>query len=483
MQEIRLFTLFSMAQNYYCRIFVLFLGLLLLGCTTPRHIVKLDTPIRNQSVKLTPIRVNSFNIVTTRRDRLEQKQAFLDEVTQYLQYNQSILDLQKRYPDLAFDISIKPGRDIKRTWILDAAFFWPYVGTWPFTPWWGTTSVKIEIQATIPDVDRAVFNFNQDNNFSILLYPYYRAGKLFTRDYKALYTNLLGDISGYDFAKNWTGSHAMVNHGNPEKKMVEAAPQSDVDVDIPENYAINDKTFILIIGNEDYSNEISVPFARNDAWAFRQYAQRTLGIPEKNIRSLENATYGQMLTSIDWLSNVIKAFEGEAKAIFYYAGHGMPDQATSSAYLLPADGSSSNLTSALKLEYLYSKLAANPSQGVTVILDACFSGNSRTEMLTAGRGVKIRPKQESIPGSLVVLSATSADETAFPLTEKQHGLFTYYILKKLKETSGNVTLKELSSYVAKNVTRQAILINDKPQTPQVNYGAQVVAQWGDFSLR
>ena len=161
----------------------------------------------------------------------------------------------------------------------------------------------------------------------------------------------------------------------------------------------------------------------------------------------------------------------------------MPDQATTSAYLLPVDGSSTNLTSALKLEYLYGKLAANPSLGVTVILDACFSGDSRTEMLTAGRGVKIRPKQESIPGCLVVLSATSADETAFPLAEKQHGLFTYYILKKLKETSGNVTLKELSSYVTKNVTRQAVLINNKPQTPQVNYGVQVEERWGDFSLR
>ena len=472
-----------MKHHLSIKALVLVFGLLLLGCTTPHHIVKLDTPIRNQDVKPAPIKINSFNVVTTKRDKPQQKQQFMDEVVQYLQYNRSIIDRQKRYPDIAFDITIKPERKIKRTWILDAAFFWPYVGTWPFTPWWGTTEVHIDIQAVIPNKDFAKFNFTKQNNFSIAFYPYYRAGKFFTNDYKGLYANLFTDISSYDFAANWTGSQQMAEKVGGERRFVAVEPHSDVDVDIPDNQPLNENTFVVIVGNEDYSNEIEVPYARNDAWAFRQYAQRTLGIPEKNIRSLENATYGQMLTAIDWLSNVIKAFDGEAKAIFYYAGHGMPDPATTSAYLLPVDGSSTNLTSALKLEYLYGKLAANPSMGVTVILDACFSGDSRTEMLTAGRGVKIRPKQESIPGCLVVLSATSADETAFPLAEKQHGLFTYYILKKLKETSGNVTLKELSSYVTKNVTRQAVLINNKPQTPQVNYGVQVEERWGDFSLR
>ena len=472
-------------MGYSChnRSITLLFGVLLFGCTTPHHLVKFDTPIRNQDVKPASIKVNSFNIVTTKRDKPQQKQQFMEDFIQYLQYNRSVIELQKRYPDLVFDITIKPKRNIKRTWILDAPFFFPYVGFWPFTPWWGTTSVLIDIQAVIPNKDFAKFSFNQDNNFSISVYPYYRAGRFFTNDYRMLYANLFTDISNFDFEKNWTGSHNMLEYSNAERTVASISPASDVDCDIPETHRTSDKTFVLIIGNENYSNEIAVPYARNDAWAFRQYAQKALGIPGQNIYSIDNATYGQMLTSLDWLTNVIKAYQGEASVIFYYAGHGMPDQATTSAYLLPTDGSSINLTAALKLEYLYDKLAAYPTEGVTIFLDACFTGDSRTAMLTTGRGVKLRPRQEAVPGNLVVLTATSAEETALPYTEKQHGLFTYYFLKKLKESPGDINLKELSNYLIKNVTRQSALVNNKPQTPQVIFNSSMTEKWEERALK
>ena len=55
-------------------------------------------------------------------------------------------------------------------------------------------------------------------------------------------------------------------------------------------------------------------------------------------------------------------------------------------------------------------------------------------MLASARGVAIKAKQNHPQGNMVVLSAAQGDETAHPYTEKGHGLFTYYLLKKLKET-------------------------------------------------
>ena len=64
--------------------------------------------------------------------------------------------------------------------------------------------------------------------------------------------------------------------------------RSDVDINIPTGKTKQEDTFVLIIGNEDYSSyqtslgsEINVKFANNDAQVFKKYMVNTLGVPEK----------------------------------------------------------------------------------------------------------------------------------------------------------------------------------------------------------
>ena len=81
---------------------------------------------------------------------------------------------------------------------------------------------------------------------------------------------------------------------------------------------------------------------------------------------------------------------------------------------------------------------------MTVFLDACFSGGGREAGLIASRGIKVTPKKDGLTGNIVVFSATSADQTAMSYKEKHHGMFTYFLLKKLQESNGVCTYKELS---------------------------------------
>jgi hypothetical protein len=274
---------------------------------------------------------------------------------------------------------------------------------------------------------------------------------------------------------------------NNQKVVIEDIPDfvSDVDQNIPVNTIVNDRTFAVIIGNEVYSKEIKVKYALNDARVFKQYALKTLGIPSKNITYIENATFGQMLDALKWINDVIKAYNGQAKVIFYYAGHGMPDEQTRSSYLLPVDGNAQNAATAVKLADVYSKLTEYSSVSLNVFLDACFSGAARDQnsMLADGRGVKLTPNSDLLTGNLVVLSASSGNETAYPYAEKQHGLFTYYLLKKLKDSKGNATLRDLSDYIITNVTQQSVVINKKPQTPQVNYSIDIQNKWQSNTLK
>ena len=78
---------------------------------------------------------------------------------------------------------------------------------------------------------------------------------------------------------------------------------------------------------------------------------------------------------------------------------------------------------------------------------------------------------------MVVISAASGDETALPLKEAQHGLFTYYLLKKLRSSKGRVTLGELYADWRQEVMKSSILDNDKKQTPTVTCAPAMDGKW------
>ena len=257
----------------------------------------------------------------------------------------------------------------------------------------------------------------------------------------------------------------------------------DVDFDIPIADNVSNHTFAVIISNEKYQMEKFVQYAENDGKAFTEYCKKTLGLPEKNVHFVTNATLNNIKHEIKWLQDVITVYNGDAKIIFYYAGHGIPDEQNKSAYLLPIDGYGSDVTTGYALEDLYKALGCLPSKAVTVFLDACFSGAKRDgDMLASARGVAIKVKQNNPTGNIVVFTAAQGDETAYPYKEEGHGLFTYYLLKKLQETKGDVTLGELGDYVKTQVERQSIVTNGKLQSPAILSASSIGNSWKEWKL-
>ena len=259
----------------------------------------------------------------------------------------------------------------------------------------------------------------------------------------------------------------------------------DVDTEIAENkVSTNNNTFVVIIGNEKYKNVADVPFAANDARVFRDYMEKTLGIPEGQIHYVENAGYNDLRLAMKWMIQAMKLCGGKGKGIFYYAGHGIPNEKDMSAYLLPIDGIGSDAGSAFSLKELMSHLSAIESESITVFLDACFSGSNRDGgMLASARAVALEVKQTAPKGNVVVFSAAQGSETAYPYTDMRHGMFTYYLLKKLKETQGDITLGDLSDYLTTEVSRQSFVKNGKTQTPTVTPSLNIQSQWRDMKLK
>jgi hypothetical protein len=131
----------------------------------------------------------------------------------------------------------------------------------------------------------------------------------------------------------------------------------------------------------------------------------------------------------------------------------------------------------------YARLTEHPSDRITVFLDACFSGGGREQGLLAARAVRMRPRENVLTGNLVVFAAASGDQTALPYRDKNHGIFTYHLLKLLKETEGEVTYSKLSEYLQSEVGTRSILINQRDQNPQTNISPTLDERWKEWKIR
>lgn len=262
---------------------------------------------------------------------------------------------------------------------------------------------------------------------------------------------------------------------------------SEIDTDIPVGIYTRNNTYALIIGNQNYRFVTDVPYAIHDARVFADYCKNTLGIPVENIHVAEDATKQMILEEElqDWVSQIPD--QEDKKLIVYYAGHGVPDvKNNNKAYLLPTDVRGTNPSRGIALDEFYSKLGDLAFNQTTVFLDACFSGvNRENEGVSEGlRGVEIDAEDAEMgDGRIVVFSAAQGNETAQGYPEQGHGLFTYYVLKELRDSEGMIQLGRLSDNVISNVSQMAPQMKmRKSQTPTTNATSEIENRWRSTRL-
>lgn len=266
------------------------------------------------------------------------------------------------------------------------------------------------------------------------------------------------------------------------------AKTSDVDKDIPETGKKNNNTYALIVANENYKNVANVASALHDGQTFSEYCEKTLGIPASQIVFLPDATSGDFWSEFENLKGRIMNRPEDIDVILYYSGHGLPDDNTKEAYLMPVDAQPQHTRTMIKLQEVYDGLGKIPNASVYAFMDACFSGSSREAgqkdtPVVAARGVALRHKEVDPAGNVFVLSAADAQQTAFPYTEKDHGMFTYWLLKKLQESKGAASLGDIASFVEQKVAATSQEINHRAQTPTHKATGKLSGTWKTKKLR
>lgn len=307
----------------------------------------------------------------------------------------------------------------------------------------------------------------------------YESESTYTDDTESGYKNMLRPLSEL-LAENTVGVTAAPETPStrPAQRVVDL-----VDIKIPATGVKDNRTFALVIGNEHYQGSIKgVPYAANDAEIFAKYCRRTLGLPEANVKLITDATLGQLTSAIEEIKNKAKSLKGDARIIFYYSGHGKPDDNDRQAYMVPVDASPYSNRTNYSLSELYRELSEADAELVTVFLDACFSGATRNDdMLVAARAMRQVPREETPLGNMVVFTAASDAETAYPVESKSHGVFTYALLDKLQTTEGKVSLGELADHITRSVTNMSLSAN-RPQNPKVLVSPALI-DWTVIPLR
>ena len=197
-----------------------------------------------------------------------------------------------------------------------------------------------------------------------------------------------------------------------------------------------------------------------------------LGMDRQRVKLATNskatqAEFSKLLGPNGWL--VRNIIQGQPDVVVYFSGHGIAD--ADSTGLLPHDVDP-NYALGLHTKQLYRDLANMGAKSVTVFLDACFTGQTRdSQMLIANtRPLRIKLVESEIPDSITVLAAATGSQISGALEEKEHGLFTYYVLKGLGGDADDnkdrtITLTELNRFVQAKV-REKAAIGGREQTPE-----------------
>lgn len=299
--------------------------------------------------------------------------------------------------------------------------------------------------------------------------------KMAEEEGQAVIVRILRETEEKRYGKLYAKEEKPTSSAFTEKPSV-SIQNSDID-EIPLVKAKSNKNaYAIVIGIENYRQKLpKADFAVSDAKIMAEYLTKVMGYPEENVVTLLNdhATNVDLVKYFEkWLTNNV---EPGSTVFVYYSGHGAPDPKSGSAYLVPYDGDPAFIDeTGYSLKRMYAALGKLPAKEVIVALDSCFSGAGGRSVIAKGSRPLVMNFQSNVvlPKNMTVLSASSGDQTSSTYDEKGHGLFTYFLLKGIKNEDvtrpdGSLKIDDLYDYLKPQVERIARKQYNNEQTPQL----------------
>jgi len=337
------------------------------------------------------------------------------------------------------------------------------------------------------------------------LYEKYPAEKITKKSYDELFDAFLADAGGIEVPRQVAPvrntAHAtgradalLAGLGNSTPVAIDTNLKIDIDETIPRGKLRRKYGVAVVIGNQSYRRQGhgigDVRYAKRDAAVMKKYLQTTMGFAPENILYFTDTSSGDLRNIFGTrenphgqLQNYIRA--GESDVFIYYVGHGAPGPDGKSAYLVPVDATADYIANnGYPLDLFYNVIEKLPAKSVTVVIDACFSGDSPAgslfDNISPAMVKNINPIREV--DNTVIFSSADKDQVSTWYPAKRHSMFTYWFLKGLggaADDDGNkaITAAEMDSYLKKEVTYWAQREANREQKPlMTGSGAAVLTK-------
>lgn len=263
----------------------------------------------------------------------------------------------------------------------------------------------------------------------------------------------------------------------------------------PLGQSIYQNAIAIVIGAEEYQDKAiaPAPYAARDAEVMSEYFRKSLSIKDVRTYTDGQATRSELKRLFDPQrgSLVYSVVPGQTDLYVYYSGHGVPmtmPDGSKDVFLIPYDvGKDWISEDGYSLNKLYRELASLNAKSVTVILDACFSGSSRTSEVYESQSIanqkfvivdETEMEQPWLNNpSFRVFTSSRGDQTSQANDRTRSGRFTYYLAVGLqgdadKDGNGKIMMSELVEFVTSNVDKET----SGQQTPQFNGNSDFVVE-------
>jgi len=231
---------------------------------------------------------------------------------------------------------------------------------------------------------------------------------------------------------------------------------------------------IVAIGISSYQAVRNLSYAAKDAKDFYYLFTNNIGaIGYSRLLIDSEATLATIRNSLG--AELEQLVGTDDTLFFFFSGHGAIAVSQNSEgysnYLLPFDASDDIPSTSISIEYIRDRFSRVVCKNKLIIVDSCFSGsiNSKAYIPINLKSAKpIKTFENTISGrGQITFTASKEDEEAIEDLEFQNGLFTYYFLEELQNSSHgeNIPILSLHAPVTENVIKRAKEKYSFEQTP------------------
>ncbi len=262
------------------------------------------------------------------------------------------------------------------------------------------------------------------------------------------------------------------------REAVEKAAESDKSSVVDDSTLRGEgKFYALVIGIDKYTGQWpSLSNATHDASGVAAELSTDYRFDKVTTLLDNNATRANIIRQMEWLTENVKKNDN---VLIFYSGHGDFKKTLNKGFWVPVDAQTESIVDFISNSDIQTFLGGIPSRHTLLIADACFSGDIFRGMEeTVKKDDMQRYYQEVEHRASRQAMSSGGLEPVMDGGREGHSVFTYYLLKALKDNSApNLDAGQLYDEIKIPVA------NNSDQTPIFNAIKNTGDEGGQFVFR